>query len=156
VCRLWTFGVEATIRRLLADPEIRSFFLSKAHRTTGDSATFWGSPQFAQLNKDCAGVFDSLVRHAVLFSIGGDGVNIVNWGSRTATVIALKLEDLPDHLVQKGLAVAPLFVIEGPQEPSNLEHVYALAVPYFKEHAPSPNHRGVFSSLHRATVEQDM
>ena len=142
LCRLWCFKPEDTLRRLLADPDVRAHVLSPSHRTTSDGSTFWGSPQFRQLNQDCAGVFDSALLNAVLVSIGGDGVNIVNWGSRTATVIALKLEDLPEHLVQKGLAVAPLIVIEGPQEPSNLDFVYDLVVPFFQHHAPSADHKG--------------
>jgi hypothetical protein len=142
-CRLWSFNPEDTLRRLLANPQVRAHVLSPSHRTTADASTFWGSPQFKQLNQDCAGVFDDPRLTAVLLSIGGDGVNIVNWGSRTATIIALKLEDLPEHLVQKGLAVAPLIVIEGPQEPSNLDFVYDLVVPFFSKHAPSKNHRGV-------------
>ena len=127
------------IRRLLSDPQVRAHYLSRAHRSTDDDGTFWGSRQFKQLDKDCAGVFQYAGMDAVLLSIGGDGVNIVNRGSRTATVIALKLEDLPDYLVQKGAAVAPLFVIEGPQEPANLKYVYQRAVKFFCEHAPSTN-----------------
>ena len=141
-CRLWDFGAEQVVRRVLAEPSVRAHFLSKSHRTRLDESTFWGSPQFAQLNKDCARVFDSSSLDAVVFSIGGDGVNIQNWGSRTATVIALKLEDLPEHLVQKGLAVAPLFIIEGPQEPSNLRHVYERVVPFLCKHAPSSDNKG--------------
>ena len=134
---MWDFRVGEVVRGLLSDPEVRMHYLSKAHRTTGDDMTFWGSEQFRQLNADCAGVFDDELLHAVLVSIGGDGVNIQNWGSRTATVIGLKLEDLPPHLVQKGLAVAPLFIIEGPKEPAVLQNVYKLVVDFFAKHAPS-------------------
>lgn len=78
----------------------------------------------------------------MLVSLGGDGVQLLNWGSRTATVIALKCEDLPPHLIQTGRAVSPLIVIEGPSEPSTLNHVLQNTAAFLEQHAPSSNGLG--------------
>ena len=117
-CGALAFGAEEVIRRLRVNPAVRAHVLSMQHRTRRDRSTFWGSSLFWQLNKDCAGAFTDASLDAALFSIGGDGVNTRNWGTRKATVIALKLEDLPKDLVQMGLAASPLFIIEGPQKPA--------------------------------------
>jgi hypothetical protein len=94
------------------------------------------------LDADCAGALTNSDILTVLLTLGGDGVQLVNWGSRTATVIGLKCEDLPPDLVQKGLAVKPLLVIEGPQEPSVLNHALQAAADFFTEHAPSSDGSG--------------
>ena len=69
-------------------------------------------------------------------------MDLLNWGKRTATVIGLKLEDLPPHLVQTGEAVAPLIVIEGPNEPANMQYVNDLVVEFFLDYVPSQDRTG--------------
>ena len=125
------------MRRLAANPKLLEHIESQQHRTTTDTETFWGSQQFKNLDADSAGALTSAEWRTVLFSLGGDGVDLVNWGNRTATVLGLKLEDLPSHRVQTGAAVAPLIVIEGPKEPSNMRHVNDLVVDVFEKYAPS-------------------
>lgn len=136
-CSVWNFGVGEALQFLLSKPVLRKHILAKEHRTMDDPGTFWGSQQLKQLNEACGGVFTDESRHAVLLSLGGDGVDIVNWGKRTCTLIGLKLEDLPAEWVQKGEAVAPLFVVEGPNEPLNLKPLSNLVVDFFTKHAPS-------------------
>jgi hypothetical protein len=135
------------LQRLLADPVTGSHILSRSAQTTDDPSTFHGSEAFKQLDADCAGALTREDIHSVLLSIGGDGVQLLNWGCRTATVIGLKCEGLPPALVQKGIAIKPLVVIEGPQEPSVLNHVLQGAASFFLEHAPSTNGKGVNQSL---------
>lgn len=131
---MWFFGVGETLKKILSDPQLRKHALSREHRTTDDSETFWGSDQYKELNKDTAG---AAAGSSVLMSIGGDGLDLNNWGRRTATVWGLKIEDLPAELVQKGSAVAPLVIVEGPQEPANVQPVNELIVAFFKKHQPS-------------------
>lgn len=115
---------------------------SQAHRTTDDKETFWGSPAFQELNAACGGVLTNNTIRSIIISIGGDGVQLLNWGSRTGTVLAIKCEDLPPHLAHTGLAVAPLIVIEGPHEPSILNHVLKGTVDFLLEHSPVPSQAG--------------
>jgi hypothetical protein len=110
-----------------------------------DRATFWGSDAFKQLDTDCAHALSSKGTKSVVLSIGGDGVQLLNWGSRTATVVGLKCEDLPPHLALKGKAVRPLLVMEGPQEPSVLNHALQPAADFFVKHAPSHTGTGAGS-----------
>ena len=142
-CRMWDFGLEQAITKFLDDPVLRENMKNKEHRTIDDPASFYGSPQFQQLDQDCAGALTSNNVLTMLIGIGGDGVQLLNWGNRTATVVALKCEDQPPHIVQTGRAVAPLFVIEGPTEPSELNHVFRSTVDKLIQYAPSSDGTGV-------------
>jgi hypothetical protein len=148
ICRAWYFGVQRCLRRLLSDPDNLEDVCNRSARTTNDSATFYGSPQYKQLNIDCGGALDNKKYLTLLLSLGGDGVQLLNWGCRTATVIGLKCEDLCPERVQSGRAVVPLMVIEGPQEPSVLNHALAKAAAFFLQHCPSSDGKG---SLHAQT-----
>jgi hypothetical protein len=116
--------------------------LHKKTRTTADQATFWGSDAYRQLDADCGHSLSKDGVHSIILTIGGDGVQLLNWGSRTATVVGIKCEDLPSHLVQKGKAVKPLLVMEGPQEPSILNHAMVGVAEFFVKHVPSSNGTG--------------
>lgn len=143
-CRYWDLGIHNALAKFLEDPEIREHIKSRAHRTTDDHCTYFGSPSFATLNSDCAGILTQVDAPAntMLVSLGGDGVQLLNWGARTATVIALKCEDLPPHLIQTGRAVSPLIIIEGPSEPSTLNHVLQNTASFLVDHAPSSAGQG--------------
>jgi hypothetical protein len=101
---------------------------------------------FQLLDADCAGALTREEVPTVLLSLGGDGVQLLNWGSWTATVVGIKCEDLPPELVQKGMAVEPLLVIEGHQEPSVLNHALKGAAQFLLSHAPSTTGGGAFCS----------
>lgn len=137
MCRLWDLGIGRAAAKFLEDPELHSAIKAKAHRTTENPATFYGSQQYKDLDKDCAGALTAADVNTLMISVGGDGVQLLNWGSRVATVLAVKCEDLPAHLVQTGRAVAPLIIIEGPAEPSNLNHILRRTVDFLVMHAPS-------------------
>jgi hypothetical protein len=143
MCRAWNFGVDRCLRRLLSDPDILEDVRKRSARTTQDSATFYGSPQYKQLNTDCAGALQDPKYLTLLLSIGGDGVQLLNWGCRTATVIGLKCEDLRPERIQTGRAVVPLMVIEGPQEPSVLNHALEETAAFFLKHCPSSDGKGL-------------
>lgn len=140
---MWDLGIERAITSFLEDENVRSMVKSKAHRTTDDGATFYGSTHFKQLDQDCAGALTKEGVNTLLLSAGGDGVQLLNWGKRTATVIAVKNEDLPIHMIQSGRAVCPILVIEGPDEPSILNHILRRTVDFLVQHAPSSNGAGV-------------
>lgn len=139
---MWDLGIERAMGQFLEDPEIRKCLKDKLHRTTDDPGTFYGSPAYKDLDEDCAGALTMHHVLTMLISIGGDGVQLLNWGKRTATVIALKCEDLPIHLVQTARAVAPLIIIEGPTEPGNLNSILQRTVDFLCEHAPSRTTEG--------------
>lgn len=143
---MWYLGPEAAIRKFLSDPVIREHLENQEHRTTEDEESFWGSKAFQELNAACGGVLTQKAIKSIIISIGGDGVQLLNWGSRTATVIAIKCEDLPPHLVQTGHAVAPLLIIEGPHEPQNLNPVLGQTVDFLLKHSPVPAPDGVYPS----------
>jgi hypothetical protein len=140
---MWLVGMERVDQKFLGNPVIRNNARSRAHRTIEDQPNFWGSPQFWQLDANCAGALTCPGINTLLLSVGGDGVQLLNWGSRTATVFAAKCEDLPGHLVQKGLAATPLMVVEGVQEPSILNHLLEGVTDFFCKHAPSSNGTGM-------------
>lgn len=140
--------MDQVMDKFLSDPDIHDALVNKAHRTVDDKASFYGSSAFKLLDKDCAYALTKEGVKTMLISIGGDGVQLLNWGNRTATVIAVKLEDLPPHLVQTGQAVAPLVVIEGPQEPSVLNAVLRSAVTFLCDHAPSTDRQSTQLAFH--------
>lgn len=139
---MWDFGIERALASLLEDADIRALVKNQEHRTTDEPSTFYGSPHFRQLDADCAGALTNRCVRTILLSLGGDGVQLLNWGKRTATVIAAKCEDMPQHLVQTGRAVTPLLIIEGPDEPSHLNHILMRTVDFLVRHAPSSDGTG--------------
>jgi hypothetical protein len=143
--RFWYFGVEQCLDRLMADPVTAKHILARSARTTTDVGSFFLSKAYRLLDGDCAGALSNSNVITVLLTLGGDGVQLVNWGSRTATVIGLKCEDLPPDLVQRGQAVKPLLVIEGPQEPSVLNHALQPVAEFLHQHAPSQDGIGISS-----------
>jgi hypothetical protein len=143
-------GMERVVNRLLSNPDIRASVCSREHRTFRDPQSFWGSPQFKQLDDDCAGALTRADVNTLLLSIGGDGVQLLNWGTRTATVFAVKCEDLPGHLVQKGLAATPLMIVEGVQESAVLNHLLQGVAEFFRKHASLTNGQGTSVPAHGA------
>jgi hypothetical protein len=150
--RYWYFGVEQCIDRLMADPATGKHILLRSARSTPDTGSYFNSPAYKMLNEDCAGALSQSNICTVLLTLGGDGVQLVNWGSRTATVVGLKCEDMPPELAQKGQAVKPLLVIEGPQEPSVLNHALQAVAKFFHQHAPSSNGSGICSPLSQTGI----
>jgi hypothetical protein len=142
MCRAWCFGVEHCLRRLLSNPDNLADVQARAARTEKEPGTFYSSPQYRQLDKDCAGALSDPNVLTVLLSFGGDGVQMSNWGCRTATVIGLKCEDLRPERVQTGQAVAPLMVIEGEKEPAVLNHLLKDTADFFLKHCPRPSSDG--------------
>lgn len=139
---MWDLGIERAMKKFLEDPEIRQCIKEKLHRTVNDPSSFYGSPAFKDLNDDCAGALMMANVLTMLISIGGDGVQLLNWGTRTATVISMKCEDLPMHLVQTGRAVTPIIIIEGPTEPATLDHILRGTADFLGAHAPSHTPNG--------------
>jgi hypothetical protein len=123
------------IRPFFGHPKLAPHLINQLHRTTDDPQTFCGSPAFKQLDQDLDGALANSDILTVLVSLGMDGVQILNWGSRTLTVIGIKCEDLPPHLVQSNLAICPTIVIEGKHEPHMLGDVLKLLVKFFLKHS---------------------
>lgn len=138
--------MEETLRKYFANRKLQleTYLRANGGREAPNTGSFFASPAFHQLNADCAGLLTDKERAqrgelALLLSVGVDGVQLLNWGARTATVVGLKLEEGPEDQVQKAAAVAPLLVIEGPQEPSKLAPALDKVTDFFVKHAPSTN-----------------
>ena len=134
VRRLWFIVPTEFLQRLFANPDFAAHLLAQLHRTVDDSQTYFGGEAFARFSAYHGGVMLSDGVVTVLFTVGQDGVKLVNIGIRTATLVLLHCEDLPPHLVQTLAALFPAIVIEGRHEPHNLKWVLQLLVDWFWEH----------------------
>lgn len=149
--RMWYFGMDVTLKGILADWDLaRHIVQPRLYLTRDDKATFFGSPAFAQLEADLGGLFEGadggdtpaaqLGDTPVLFSIGIDAVQLLNWGSRSVTVVALRLVSLPASLARTARAVLTVMVIEGRHEPHRLEPVLKPLIDFFERYGGAHAH----------------
>jgi hypothetical protein len=98
-----------------------------------------------------------------MLEIGGDGVSLLNFGVRSATVLAIRCMDLLAELSHTAKVYRPLIVIEGPGEVSTPNHIFGPTVEFFCRHSPTavppmpvhfdlPKGSKVNASLHRQCV----
>lgn len=71
-----------------------------------------------------------------MLQLGGDGVSLLNFGQRTATVIGIRCEELRGEFSQSHLAWRPIIIIEGPQETAVLHNILEATVNKLRMHAP--------------------
>lgn len=74
-----------------------------------------------------------------MFQLGGDGVSLLNFGQRSATVIGVRCEELSGDVSQTHMAWRPVIIIEGPRETTNLRHILANTVQQLCNHSPMAN-----------------
>lgn len=135
-CRLWFFSPELFLRRLFGNPDLSQHLFWQRHRSVNDDQTYWGSPAFKLLDQDVDGALTQPRNFkTILLGIGADGVQLLNWGTRTATLIGLRCEDLPGHLRAKKVATFPVIIIEGKSEPHVLTHALRLVVSWFRTYS---------------------
>ena len=136
LCRGWYFPLAEILQRLFANPTLAPHMVNQQHRTVGDPESFWGSPAFKGLCEDAGQVMAHPGDDAVclLMSGGIDGVQLLTFGKRTATVLPLRVEDLPGHLVAKDIAVVTSMIIEGKHEPHELNDALDLPVSDYGKH----------------------
>lgn len=68
--------------------------------------------------------------------VGADGAQLFDTKQYGALICGLKLQELHPSLASKVEATAPLLVVEGPTEPSSLEHILRDLVEFFLAHDP--------------------
>lgn len=149
--------MDSALKHFLSDPDLRRHIISKEHRDVDNPDSYYGSQAFKDLDAALGGALTSTDpdMKVVEVSIGGDGVQLLNWGTRTATLIVLKCESLPTSLVQTGVACVPLLVIEGKHEPKVLQHVLKPIVDFLCDHAPVTGVPLEFSEPHPLVLEED-
>ena len=113
---------------MFANPTLAPHLVNQAHRTVNDPESFWGSPAFKELNESVGGALTDSPAGTVciIMSAGIDGVQLLTFGKRTATVLGSKVEDLPPALVQTALAVLPSLIVEGRHEPKDMVDILTV------------------------------
>ena len=74
-----------------------------------------------------------------MLQLGGDGVSLLNFGQRTATVIGVRCEELCGEFSQSNLAWRPVIIIEGPKETMVLHNIMKATIDKLRRHAPMKN-----------------
>lgn len=145
-CRYWDFGLVNVLTSMFQNPKFRRMY--RTGRRYDDPTTYFGSPAFkaydAAMNERVGENRPNHVPPTCMFQLGGDGVSLLNFGQRTATVIGVRCEELPGEVSQSHLAWRPIIVIEGPKETMVLHEILAATVRQLQAHAPMPT-LGLFS-----------
>jgi hypothetical protein len=72
----------------------------------------------------------------ILFEIGGDGVQVLNFRQRTVSVLGIRCMDLPLHLGHTRFSSRPLIAVEGKKEKCALTCILQPVVEEFKKYSP--------------------
>ena len=67
---------------------------------------------------------------------GGDGAQLYVNKQHGTTIWGIRLLDLPPHLSHCNDAWIPLGVVEGPNEPTNMDSILADVLEFFRKHDP--------------------
>lgn len=122
---------------MFADPMFAENQVTAEQKAQGESHTYYGSPAFLELNDVCNGRLTNPSFKSSLWILGADGVQLLNFGARTACIIGLKCEDLHPAVAHTKIAYRPLLVLEGcGGEPKALHEVLRPTVNFFRECAP--------------------
>lgn len=123
-CRGWYIPVEEIVQQWCSNPIFGQHILEQKHRTIDDSETFFGSPAYRQLDCDLGGALSNPNMRTLLLAGGLDGVQLLTFGKRTATIYGIKLVELPPELVQTADAVKVCIIVEGRHEPHRLNSIF--------------------------------
>ena len=124
LCSGWYIPVEEIVQQWCSDPVLGQHILNQEHRTTDDPETFFGSPAYRQLDEDLGGALSNPNIRTLLLTGGLDGVQLLTFGKRSATIFGVQLRELPPHLVQTAGAVRICIVVEGRHEPHRLNSIF--------------------------------
>lgn len=72
----------------------------------------------------------------ITFELGGDGVNILNFGSRTVSIIAVRCLDLPGSMSHSKASYRPIAIIEGRPEKTALDAIVDMIAEDFLKYYP--------------------
>jgi hypothetical protein len=123
VCRAWNLGVKSVVQSLYNEQVFSDAVGTfRNHHTS----TF----QFAAMRKVDESTGGALTTDSgpstIPFEIGGDGVQVLNFGQRTVSVLGIRCLDLPPHLSHTRFSSRPLIVVEGKKEKSALTCISCL------------------------------
>lgn len=145
-CRYWDFGILPVIKDMFKDPAFRARY--KQPRAYDDPTCYFACEAFKAYDAAADG---KVGRNrppdfpcTCMFQLGGDGVSLLNFGQRSATVIGVRCEELSGDVSQTRLAWYPVIIIEGPKDPTNLQYILEDTVKQLCRHAPMAN-AGVFA-----------
>lgn len=137
-CRYWDFGVVPVVKDMFQDPNFREHY--QQPRRYDDPSSYHASQAFKDYdraaNYRCGQARGEGIPATCMFQIGGDGVSLLNFGQRTATVIGIRCEELPGEASQSNMAWRPIIIVEGPKETTNLKHILRDTVTQLCMHAP--------------------
>lgn len=172
MCRFWDFGIVDVVKDMFKSPRFRELY--HEGRNYDDPASYFASRAFKEYDKAANGVVGAArpdhVKPTVMLQLGGDGVSLLNFGQRTATVIGVRCEELTGEASHSHLAWRPVIVIEGPKETTVLHNIMASTVNMLRRHAPFhcegafyfqvflagilhvPSHRVTMLNLRRCTI----
>ena len=123
---------------MFQNPAFRRWY--QADRPYTDPTSFFASQAFKAYDEATGGRVGpgrpANVAPTVMLQLGGDGVSLLNFGQRTATVIGVRCEELPGEVSQSHMAWRPVIVIEGPKEVTVLHNILANMVSQLQKHAP--------------------
>lgn len=126
------------VKDMFKDPKFRDLY--QAGRQYDDASSYFSSAAFKAFDAAAGGKVGpdrpDPFPPTCMIQLGGDGVSLLNFGQRTATVIGVRCEELPGEVSQSQLAWRPFIVIEGPKEPSRLHDILAHTVRELREHGP--------------------
>ena len=138
---------------MFQNPKFRQMY--RTGRRYDDPTTYFGSPAFqayhAAMNEQVGQNRSNNVAPTCMFQLGGDGVSLLHFGQRTATVIGVRCEELPGEVSQSHLAWRPIIVIEGPKETTVMHKILAATVRQLQKHEPRPS-LGI-SSIHKTNCD---
>lgn len=140
-CRYWDFGILPVIQDMFKDPAFRAGY--KQPRAYDDRTSYFACEAFKEYDAAANG---KAGMHrppnsppTCMFQLGGDGVSLLNFGQRSATVIGVRCEEMPGDVSQTRLSWRPVIIIEGPRETTNLQYIMEDTVKQLCMHAPMAN-----------------
>lgn len=129
-----------SVKDMFADPKFRLLYDNGRCRKYDDNTTYFGSEAFRRYDGKALGRVGpgrpQGVLPTIMLQVGGDGVSLLNFGNRTATVIGIRCEELPPEASQSNLAWRPVIVVEGPKETTALNGIMANTIRQLQEHGP--------------------
>ena len=137
-CRYWDFGIVEVVKDMFKSSKFREQY--QHARPYDDPTSYFASAAFkayvAAANGRVGRDRPADVCPTCMLQLGGDGVSLLNFGQRTATVIGVRCEELRGEFSQSNLSWRPIIIIEGPQETKVLHRILEATVNKLRMHAP--------------------
>ena len=137
-CRFWDFGIAESVKMCFQDDSFRN-----AHgrgRNHSDPSSYFASKAFLALDEKCGWKLGRWrpgdCTASSLWQIGADGVRLITFDQRTATVYAIRCEELPANMGCIRAAWQPFLIVEGPKESTNVTHILSSTIKTLCKHAP--------------------